>query len=328
MKLATIQSKDTKQRNGQLIVVSSDNRLAVLPSPKLPQTLLGALQSWSEVAPELQALSHALNAGKAVGAFAFEPAACLAPLPNAPGFYDGSAFLSHVVRARRSRGDQMPESARKIPLMYQGVSDNLLGACTPLDIVKESFGGDFEGEFAVITTDVPRGTPAERLPPYFALFTLFNDITLRVLVKDEIETKFGFLQGKPNSSFAPLVVTADELGDAWDGKRIHANLVVKLNGTVFGNPNGREMNFSFGELVAHACRTRPLAAGSIVGTGTVSNEDKNQGFACLVEKRFQEILDTGSATTPWLKPGDRVWMDVEVNGVSVFGSIDQRVVVA
>jgi fumarylacetoacetate (FAA) hydrolase len=254
--------------------------------------------------------------------------ACLAPLPNAPGFYDGSAFLSHVVRARKSRGDQMPESAKKTPLMYQGVSDNLLPYHAPLDIMNVETGGDFEGEFAVITTDVPKGTPASKMPPYFALFTLFNDITYRVIVKEEIETKFGFLQSKPNSSFAPIVVTADELGGAWIDNRIKADLVVTLNGKEFGRPNGAEMHFSFAELVAHAGRTRPLSAGSIIGTGTVSNDDKARGFACLVEKRFQEILDGGKAVTPWLAPGDRVVMDVQVGGVSVFGPIDQKVVVA
>jgi fumarylacetoacetate (FAA) hydrolase len=222
----------------------------------------------------------------------------------------------------------MPDSAKKTPLMYQGVSDNLLPFHAPLDIMNPEYGGDFEGEFAVITTDVPKGTPADKLPPYFALFTLFNDITYRVVLKTEVETKFGFLQSKPNSSFAPFVVTADELGDAWDGKRIHADVTVKLNGEVFGRPNGREMHFSFPELVAHACRTRPLAAGSIVGTGTVSNEDKGRGFACITEKRFQEILDTGKPSTPWLVAGDHVWMDVEHNGQSVFGPIDQKVVVA
>ncbi|MBY0370822.1 fumarylacetoacetate hydrolase family protein [bacterium] len=328
MKLATLRSKDSKQRNGQLAVVSSDNRHAVLPPAGLPQTLLEALQTWAETAPKLQAVSRDLNAGSAAGSFAFRAEDCLAPLPNSPGFYDGSAFLSHVVRARKSRGDQMPESARKVPLMYQGVSDNLLAANAPLDIMSPGYGGDFEGEFAVITTDIPKGTPADKLAPYFALFTLFNDITYRVLVKEEIETKFGFLQSKPNSAFAPLVVTPDELGAAWDGKRIQADLTVKLNGELFGHPNGREMHFTFGDLVAHACRTRPLAAGSIVGTGTVSNEDKGRGFACLVEKRFQEILDTGEAKTPWLAPGDHVWIDVNLGKASVFGSIDQKVVVA
>jgi fumarylacetoacetate (FAA) hydrolase len=327
MKLATIKSNKPKNRDGQLVVVSHDNRHAVKPT-SVANTLLEALQNWKEAAPLLEEISKDLNAGRVSDAFNLDLEDCLAPLPNAPGFYDGSAFLSHVVRARRSRGDQMPDSAKVTPLMYQGVSDNLLAFNAPLDLMKTEYGGDFEGEFAVITADVPKGTPADKVLSHFALFTMFNDITYRVLVLGEIETKFGFLQSKPNSSFAPFVVTADELGDAWDGKRVLSDLVVKLNGKVFGRPNGREMHFTFPQLVAHACRTRPLAAGSIVGTGTISNEDKNVGFACLVEKRFQEILDDGKPTTQWLAPGDHVHMDVVRDGISVFGPIDQKVVVA
>ncbi len=325
MKLATL-SGEKGDLNGRLVVVSSDNKRAIYPTG-VASSMLEALQNWEEAAPRLQSLSKALNQGSASGAFDLDVNKCIAPLPHAPGFYDGSAFLSHVVRARRSRGDQMPESAKKIPLMYQGVSDNLLAHNAPLDLMNVDYGGDFEGEFAVITTDIPKGTPAEKLASHFALFTLFNDITYRVLVLGEIETKFGFLQSKPNSSFAPFAVTADELGEAWDGKRVALDLEVRLNGKEFGRPNGSEMHFTFGELVAHACRTRPLSAGNIIGTGTVSNDDKTRGFACLTEKRFQEILDNGKATTPWLVPGDHVWMDVVRNGVSVFGQIDQKVVV-
>ena len=220
----------------------------------------------------------------------------------------------------------MPESAKVTPLMYQGVSDNLLPHNAPLELMEADFGGDFEGEFAVITDDVPRGTPASQMEPHMILFSLFNDITYREIVKVEIQTKFGFLQSKPNSSFAPFVVTLDELGSLWQDGRVHGDVEVKLNGKVFGTPNGKEMNFSFHELVAHASRTRPLSAGTIVGTGTVSNEDKAKGFACLTEKRFQEILDEGAPKTPWLKVGDRVTMDFQKDGRSLFGPIDQSVV--
>jgi fumarylacetoacetate (FAA) hydrolase len=188
-----------------------------------------------------------------------------------------------------------------------------------------AYGGDFEGELAVITDDVPRGTPAEAMGRHLILFSLFNDITYREIVKTEIETKFGFLQSKPNNAFAPFVVTPDELGKVWDGQRVSADLTVKLNGQIFGNPNGREMHFGFGQLVAHAARTRPLSAGTIVGTGTLSNEDKARGFACLTEKRFQEIIELGRPVTPWLKPGDRVQMEILIEGGSVFGAIDQVV---
>jgi len=220
----------------------------------------------------------------------------------------------------------MPESAKVTPLMYQGVSDGLLSWNAPIDLMNPEFGGDFEAEFAVILKDTPKNISAEKAPEYFALFCLFNDITYREIVKQEIETKFGFLQSKPNSAFAPVVVTPDELGAHWDGQRFQLNLEVKLNGHVFGNPHGKEMHFTMGQLVAHAGRTRPLTAGTIVGTGTVSNESNEVGFACLTEKRFQEVIESGKPTTPWLKVGDRVEIDCQIGGNSVFGRIDEKVV--
>ena len=321
MKLATLKSQDTNRRDGELIVVSSDNTRAARVHPVMSLRL--ALENWKDVAPRLEALSQTLDKGSAPNTFAVDLSQCQAPLPHSPGFYDGSAFLSHVYRARKSRGDEMPASARITPLMYQGVSDWLLPWNAPIDLMNASFGGDFEGEFAAITTDVPRGTSAVDAVKYVALFVLFNDITYREIVKTELETKFGFLQSKPNSSFAPFAVTPSELESAWDGKRISLEMRVVFNGSMFGHPNGNEMHFTFGELIAHACRTRPLSAGSIIGTGTVSNEDKGKGFACLTEKRFQEILDSGKASTPWLKAGDRVQIDVVQDSVSVFGSIDE-----
>jgi fumarylacetoacetate (FAA) hydrolase len=323
MKFASIRSERKRNRHGDLVVVSRDNQWAVRPDAAVAATLLEALENWAEAAPRLQEISDRLNAGREPKAFRLNVADCLAPLPQAPGFYDGSAFLSHVVRARRARGDQMPESAKVTPLMYQGVSDNNLPATSPLDLQDPALGGDFEGELAVVTGDVPRGTKAADMAPYVRLLTLFNDVTLREIVKVEIETKFGFLQGKPNSSYAPFMVTPDELGDAWQNGRVHGELTVKFNGEVFGRPDGREMNFSFYELVAHACRTRPLSAGSIVGSGTISNEDPKRGFACLTEKRFVEIAEGGKPQTPWLKVGDRMHFDFQLNGASVFGAIDQ-----
>lgn len=321
MKLATVKSENPKNRQGDLLVVSKDNKQAVKVEPAT--SLLAALESWGEWQPKLKKLSDDLNAGRASKAFAFEAKHCLAPLPHAPGFYDGSAFLSHVYRARKSRGDEMPPSAKVTPLMYQGVSDHCLPSQGPLELMDLSFGGDFEGEFAVVTSDVPKGVKAQDAGKYIALLVLFNDITYREIIKAELPSKFGFLQSKPNSSYAPLAVTPDEAGSAWDGKRLNLDLVVTFNGKRFGNPNGSEMHFTFPELIAHAARTRPLAAGSIVGCGTVSNEDKNRGFACLTEKRFQEILDGGKESTPWLQPKDRVVIDVTQNGVSLFGVIDQ-----
>jgi len=326
MKLASIKSRDRKNRNGELVVVSKDNRLACRVDAKACSNLLDAAENWREVKSSLEGTYRSLNQGKAGGAFELNISDCIAPLTNAPGFYDGSAFLSHVFRARKSRGDVMPESAKKTPLMYQGVSDNLLGHNAPIELMEESFGGDFEGELGVIVSDVPKATKAKDMDKYIILLTLFNDITYRELVKTEIETKFGFLQSKPNSSFAPFVVTPDELSGLWKDGRIHTDILVKLDDQVFGMPNGSEMHFSFHDLVAHACRTRPLSAGSIIGSGTVSNESKEKGFACLTEKRFQEIIDQGRPITPWLKPNNRGFMDVVVDGVSVFGNIDEKVV--
>lgn len=322
MKLATLRS-DTK--NGQLVVVSRDNKTAVKSMG--PASLLEAVENWGAVSEKLEQIYTSLNNGSAADAFSLNVDECIAPLPTAPGFYDGSAFLSHVVRARRSRGDEMPESARKTPLMYQGVSDCLLAHNAPIELMDPEFGGDFEGEFAAITDFVPRGTPAEQMDSHLILFSLFNDITYREVLKTEIQTKFGFLQSKPNSSFAPFVVTRDEFGSSWKNGRIELDMTVQLNGKVFGHPNGREMNFSFQQLVAHACRTRPLSAGNIIGTGTVSNEDKQRGFACLTEARYQEIMDTGTPTTQWLKAGDKLLIDVTLGEQSVFGCIDEKVVI-
>lgn len=321
MKLATLASHNRKNRDGELIVVSKDNQTAVKVEPIT--SLIAALESWDEWEPVLRRISQELNSGAAKNSFKLDVNQCLSPLPQSHGFYDGSAFLSHVVRARRARGDQMPESAKVTPLMYQGVSDFFLSSRAPIDLMDPSYGGDFEGEFGVILKDIPKGTPAEKMGPYMVLFCLFNDITYREIVKQEIETKFGFLQSKPNSALAPFVVTPDEFGAAWDGKRIHLDIQVTLNGKEFGHPNGKEMHFSMGNLVAHANRTRPLSAGTIVGTGTVSNESKEVGFACLTEKRFQEIIDTGKPATPWLQAGDKLKIDCLQNGVSIFGTIEQ-----
>lgn len=321
MKLATLPSSNPKNRDGALIVVSKENSTAVKVSPEI--SLMNALESWDEWEPVLRKLSTALNQSSAPNSFRLNLNQCISPLPKSHGFYDGSAFLSHVVRARKARGDQMPESAKVTPLMYQGVSDFLLPANSPIHLMDTQFGGDFEGEFGVIVKDVPKGTPAEQMGPYMVLFCLFNDITFREIVKQEIETKFGFLQSKPNSAFAPIVVTPDELGSAWDGKRIHLDVQVSLNNQLFGHPNGREMHFTMGQLVAHANRTRPLSAGTIVGTGTISNESKETGFACLTEKRFQEIIESGKPATPWLQPGDKLSIDCIQDGISIFGAIEQ-----
>lgn len=323
MILASIQSKNPRNRNGEILVVSKDHKTAAKVDPSICVTILEALENWTATSPKLQEIYNALNAGNYSQSFALDVKNCIAPLPNSPGFFDGSAFLSHVVRARRARGDQMPESAKQTPLMYQGVADNHIAWNGPLDLMDLNYGGDFEGEFAAVMLDVPKGAKSDECAKRIAFFTVFNDITYREIVKQEIETKFGFLQSKPNSAFAPFLVTPDELGSAWDGKRISLDMEVTLNGKLFGKPNGREMHFAFGDLIAHAVRTRPLSAGTIVGTGTISNEATSTGFACLTEKRFQEIIDTGKPSTPWLQEKDHLVIDVKQNGNSVFGPIDQ-----
>lgn len=319
MLLATLPGET---RDGRLFLVSSDHRL--MTPAKAASTLLVALEKWSIVEPELRRQADALNQ-TGDGGTPFVAEKCLAPLPRTYGFFDGSAFLSHVVRARRARGDEMPESAKRTPLVYQGVADNSLPWNAPLELVDVAHGGDFEGEFAVVTTDVPRGTKPADLAKYCPLVLMFNDVTLREVVKAEIETKFGFLQSKPNNSYAPLAVTVDEFGADWHNGRLALDLEVSWNGEPFGRPNGREMHFSFYELVAHVCRTRPLSAGTIVGSGTVSNEDVGKGFACLTERRFVETIDQGKAETRWLKSGDRITMTAHQGDRTPFGRIDQTV---
>jgi len=326
MKFATIPHRNPKQREGQVVLVSKDLTQAFTPPANLGVTLREVLENWKSVHGELEQLSHDLNQSKVSGAFDLDFKRCLAPLPLASGFYDGSAFLSHVVRARRARGDQMPESAKKTPLMYQGVSDHSLPWNAPLEVIDPAYGGDFEGEIAAVMLDTPRGTSPDKAANYIGLFVLFNDITLREIVKTEIETKFGFLQSKPNSSYAPIAITPDEMGNLWDGKRFLGDIEARLNGQLFGKVSGKEMHFTMGDLIAHACRTRPLSASSIVGTGTISNEDASRGFVCLTEKRFQEVIDTGKPSTPWLKAGDRVQIEIFKEGKTLFGPIDQTTV--
>ena len=323
MKLASLPTSGLSHRDGDLVLVSRDGLRAVKPNIPGVVCLREAVEQWDTVQPQLELLARTFENGTCANTFAFPAAKALAPLPRCPGFYDGSSFLSHVVRARKARGDEPPATLKTIPLMYQGVSDGLLGGQSPLEILDPHFGADFEGEFGVVVGDVPRGISPQEALYFIRLVVLLNDITLREVLKKEIEFKFGFLQSKPNSSFAPLAVTLDELGEAWQGGRVHLDLQVTWNSTPFGHPHGKEMFFHFGELIAHAARTRPLSAGSIVGSGTVSNEDAGRGFACLTEKRCHEIIHDGAARTRWLAPDDRVQMFVMHNGFSVFGALDQ-----
>ena len=329
MKLATLKQGG---RDGTLVVVSRDLSMAV-KVPAVAPTLQAALDAWHDVHAELAAVYRLLNEDhlNCCGderAFRLDPRQLASPLPRAYQFADGSAYLNHVELVRRARGAEMPPSFYTDPLMYQGGSDSFLGPCDDIPAVDEAHGIDFESEVAVITDDVPMGVAPERARQHIKLVMLVNDVSLRNLVPAELAKGFVFFQSKPASSFSPVAVTPDELGSAWVGGKVNLPLVSHLNGQWFGSPNaGTDMNFDFGQLVAHAARTRNLAAGTIVGSGTVSNKDRKTGSSCLAEKRTLETLDSGKPTTPFMKFGDRIRIEMfDAAGKSIFGAIDQKVV--
>jgi fumarylacetoacetate (FAA) hydrolase len=324
MKLATLK---TAGRDGRLIVVSRDLQVAAAASEIAP-TLQSALDDWDHKMPKLAQLSAALNLRRAADTFAFDPARCASPLPRAYQFADGSAYVNHVELVRKSRGAEMPASFWTEPLMYQGGSDSFLGPCDPITAESEEWGIDLEAEVAVITGDVPMRAPAEQAASRIRLAMLVNDVSLRNLIPAELSKGFGFFQSKPASSFSPVAVTPDELGEAWDGGKLRLPIVVHINAQLFGRPNaGDDMTFDFPQLIAHAARTRELEAGTIVGSGTISNVDRSRGSACIAEKRMLEKLDSGKAITPFLRFGDRVRIEMfDIDGNSIFGAIDQEVV--
>lgn len=323
MKLATYRNG---QPDGRLMVVSRDLASAVDASALAP-SLLHALQDWERVAPQLQQVSEALNAGRAPRAVAFEPARCMAPLPRTFQWCDASAFLNHGRLMERAFNTPPIPDFETIPVMYQGASDDFLGPQDEVPLPDETLGIDFEGEFGVIVGPVAMGaTPREALDAVRLLVQL-NDWSLRALGPREMKSGFGFLQAKPSTSFAPVAITPDELGEDWRDGRVHLELEVEWNGQPFGHPNGREMNFGFGDLVAHAARTRRLGAGTIVGSGTVSNAAREAGSACIAERRVIEILDHGAPRTSFMRFGDRVRMRARTRaGEMPFGTIEQRVV--
>ena len=323
MKLATLK---TAGRDGRLIVVSRDLELAVTASEIAP-TLQSALDDWEHKLPKLAQLSAALNQRRAADAFAFDPKRCASPLPRAYQFADGSAYVNHVELVRKARGAEMPASFWTDPLMYQGGSDSFIGPCDPIYAETEDWGIDLEGEVAVVTGDVPMRTSADQAAARIRLVMLVNDVSLRNLIPAELSKGFGFFQSKPASSFSPVAVTPDELGEQWDGGKLRLPLTVHVNGNLFGKPNaGDDMTFDFPQLIAHAARTRDLEAGTIVGSGTVSNVDRSRGSACIAEKRMLEKIETGKAVTPFLRFGDRVRIEMfDADGNTIFGAIDQEV---
>jgi fumarylacetoacetate (FAA) hydrolase len=324
MKLATLPGG----RDGKLAVVSRDLTRA-MPALGIANTLQAALDDWPRKKPALEALARELESGRAPGV-PFNPAEALSPLPRAYHWVDGSAYVNHVELVRKARGATMPESFWTDPLVYQGGSDDFLPPQADAPFASEDWGIDLEGEVAVVTDDVPMGVDATAARTHIQLVMLVNDWSLRNLIPGELAKGFGFYQSKPATAFSPVAVTPDELGDDWRDARLHLPLVVHLNGQPFGRPNaGADMTFDFGQLIAHAARTRRLGAGSIVGSGTVSNLDRSTGSTCLAERRMLETLDHGKPMTPFLSFGDRVRIEMlDAAGRSIFGAIDQRVVKA
>ena len=332
MKLATYQDGS---RDGQLVVVSRDLTQAHYAT-HIANRLQQVLDDWNYLAPALHDVYTQLNQGRARHAFLFDPAQCLAPLPRAYQWLDGSAYLNHVELVRKARGAEMPESLATDPLMYQGGSDDLAGPQADIVCATEAWGVDFEAELAVITGDVPMGCAPDRALDAVRLIGLLNDVTLRNLVPDELAKGFGFVQSKPATAFAPVVVTPDELGEAWARGRVHLPVQCTWNGRKVGLCEaGNDMHFHFGQLIAHAAKTRRLRAGTLIGSGTVSNKgvarknrtDWPQGYSCIAEKRAMETLQDGQPSTEYMKFGDTIRIEVKGrDGVTVFGAIHQEVV--
>jgi len=326
MKLATY--KDGS-RDGQLVVVSRDLASAHYASA-IASRLQQVLDDWNFMSPQLDDLYVRLNQGKARHAFAFEPARCMAPLPRAYQWADGSAFVNHVELVRRARNAEMPASFWTDPLMYQGGSDDFIGPCDDIVAASEDWGIDFEAEVAVVTADVPMGIDADAALETIRLVMLANDVSLRNLIPAELGKGFGFVQSKPATAFSPVALTPDELGSAWHGGRLHLDLESTWNGESAGRCHaGEEMTFHFGQLIAHLCKTRNARAGSIVGSGTVSNKDWSKGYSCIAEKRAIETIESGSPKTSFMRFGDRIRIEMKAaDGSSLFGAIDQQVAAA
>jgi fumarylacetoacetate (FAA) hydrolase len=323
MKLATL--KDGS-RDGQLVVVSRDLSQAHYATG-IANSLQQVLDDWAFMAPQLEDLSVALNQGRARHAFSFDPAQCMAPLPRAFQWADGSAYLNHVELVRKARHATVPESFYTDPLMYQGGSDDFIGPRDPIVVPDEAYGIDFESEIAVITGDVAMQVSPEEALESVRLVMLVNDVSLRHLIPDELAKGFGFLQGKPATAFSPVAVTVDELGDAWQGGRLNGVLQSAWNGRRVGLCEaGPEMTFHFGQLIAHLAKTRRVRAGSVIGSGTVSNKDWAKGYSCIAEKRCIETIENGKPSTDFMRFGDTIRIEMKGrDGQSIFGAIDQTV---
>ena len=329
MKLASLKEGG---RDGTLIVVSCDLSRAVRATD-IAHTLQRALEDWHNAAPRLHRVYELLNDatraqtinGESV--FVLDAAALAAPLPRSYEFVDGSAYLPHVERVRRARGAEVPESFYTDPLMYHAVGAGFYGPRDAVRVTSEDYGIDLEAEVVVVTDDVPMAVTSAQAAEHIQLVGLVNDVSLRNLIPGELAKGFGFLQSKPRSALSPVFVTPDELGDVWKNSKVHLALTTHINGKLFGQPEaGEDMQFSFADLVAHAAKTRPLSAGTIVGSGTIANQDESKGASCLAEKRTLETIRDGKPSTPFLKFGDAVRIEMfDRAGASVFGAIEQKI---
>ncbi len=324
MKLASLKEGG---RDGTLIVVDKDIRRGVRATGIAP-TLQKAIEDWAAVSPKLAELAEKLRDDKARGSFELDTKALAAPLPRAYQWADGSAYVVHVELVRKARGVEMPPSFWTDPLMYQGGSDGFTGCNDEIEMADEAWGIDFEGEIGVIVDDVPMGISAQAARKHIKLVTILNDVSLRNLIVGELAKGFGFFHGKPATAFAPVAVTPEELGAAWDGARLNLPLISTLNGKEFGHPNAAtDLTFDFGQLIAHAAKTRHLEAGTVVGSGTVANRSADVGCSCIAERRVRETIDGGKPVTQFMKFGDEIRIEMfDAAGQSIFGAIDQKVV--
>ena len=324
MKLATY--KDGS-RDGQLVVVSRDLSTAHYATG-IANTLQQVLDDWAFIAPQLEDLFVSVNQGRARHMFAFNPAMCMAPLPRAYQWADGSAYINHVELVRKARNSEVPASFYTDPLMYQGGSDDFVGPCDNVVVADEAYGIDFESEICVVTADVAMQATPEQALDGVRLVMLANDVSLRNLIPNELGKGFGFVQSKPATAFSPVAVTVDELGDMWAGGRLNGTLQSTWNGRRVGMCEaGNEMTFHFGQLIAHLCKTRRVRAGSVIGSGTVSNKDWAKGYSCIAEKRCIEIIESGTPTTNFMRFGDSIRIEMMGrDGASMFGAIEQKVV--
>lgn len=323
MKLASI---DNNTRDGQLVVVNKELTKAVRV-PEIAETMQSALDNWNETQNKLQTVYEDLNSDKLSNVLDFSSLKVMAPIPRAYHWADGSAYVTHVELVRKARNAELPKSFWTDPLMYMGASDAFIGANDDIEIEKEDWGIDFESEVAVITDDVPAGLNPEEALKHIKLITIINDVSLRNLIPNELSKQFGFYQSKPWTSFAPVVVTPDELEDSWKDGKVHLPLNSTLNGKLIGSPNaGIDMTFHFGQLIAHAAKTRSLMAGTVIGSGTVANQGSLNGASCLAEIRCLEVIKDGKPSTPFMSFGDRIEIEMkDKEGQSIFGKINQVV---